>query len=69
MRTIAGKIGRMLIFFESFGWLGIYALFFPVNFQQDSRMKNNGDDILSFPVDHRGYFSGTWKQFNEQKWW
>jgi hypothetical protein len=48
------------------GFKWIYALFFPVYWQQDIEVKNNGYDIISIKKSKNFYFFGTvreWRQF------
>jgi hypothetical protein len=66
MRKFAKFLENCLKFYSNFGWIGVYAIFLPVYFEQDSSFINYGRDILSIKKTTRCYFKGTWKQ--RDKW-
>jgi len=60
-------ISKMTKFFACYGWKGIYSLFFPVKWIQDSTITNYGYDIIILKRTREGYFYGTYHQ-NRMAW-
>lgn len=51
--------------YQRYGWIGLWAYWFPVYFTQDSNSQNNGYDILSVRKPKHWYYKGTWSNCTE----
>jgi hypothetical protein len=63
MRRIVKLILTLLDLYQKFGWKIFYSFIFKVFWTQDTKMKNDGFDILSIDFPKDGYYYvGTYQQ-------
>lgn len=62
----ASRLQKIVNHYSYFGfWMGLLVLVLPMCWEQDTRLINDGKDIIHFRDKSRCYFRGTLRQRNK----